>query len=124
MIRLAGVDLPQNKQLVIALTYIQGIGLKTSQEIIQSLKIDGNMRVRDIAEADVVKLRKLLENYTLEGDLRRSVAQSLKRLREIGAYRGMRHRRKLPVRGQRTHTNARTRRGKAIAVAGKKKVTK
>ncbi len=124
MIRLAGVDLPQNKRLVIALTYIQGIGLKTSQEIIQALKIDGNMRVRDIAEADVVKLRKLLENYTLEGDLRRSVTQSLKRLREIGSYRGTRHRRKLPVRGQRTHTNARTRRGKAIAVAGKKKVTK
>jgi small subunit ribosomal protein S13 len=124
MIRLAGVDLPQNKRLVIALTYVQGIGLKTSQEIIQALKIDGNMRVRDIAEADVVKLRKLLENYTLEGDLRRSVAQSLKRLREIGSYRGTRHRRKLPVRGQRTHTNARTRRGKAIAVAGKKKVTK
>lgn len=124
MIRLVGVDLPQNKRLVIALTYIQGIGLKTSQEIIQALKIDGNIRVRDIAEADVVKLRKLLENYTLEGDLRRSVAQSLKRLREIGSYRGTRHRRKLPVRGQRTHTNARTRRGKAIAVAGKKKVTK
>jgi len=124
MIRLSGVDLPQNKRLLIALTYIQGIGLKTSQEIIQTLKIDGNMRVRDIAEADVVKLRKLLENYTLEGDLRRSVAQSLKRLREIGSYRGTRHRRKLPVRGQRTHTNARTRRGKAIAVAGKKKVTK
>jgi len=124
MVRLVGVDLPQNKRLVIALTYIQGIGLKTSQEIIQALKIDGNMRVRDIAEADVVKLRKLLENYTLEGDLRRSVAQSLKRLREIGSYRGTRHRRKLPVRGQRTHTNARTRRGKAIAVAGKKKVTK
>ncbi|MDA8575677.1 30S ribosomal protein S13 [Candidatus Marinamargulisbacteria bacterium] len=124
MIRLVGVDLPQNKRLVIALTYVQGIGLKTSQEIIQALKIDGNMRVRDIAEADVVKLRKLLENYTLEGDLRRSVAQSLKRLREIGSYRGTRHRRKLPVRGQRTHTNARTRRGKAIAVAGKKKVTK
>ena len=124
MVRLVGVDLPQNKRLVIALTYIQGIGLKTSREIIQALKIDGNMRVRDIAEADVVKLRKLLENYTLEGDLRRSVAQSLKRLREIGSYRGTRHRRKLPVRGQRTHTNARTRRGKAIAVAGKKKVTK
>ena len=124
MVRLVGVDLPQNKRLVIALTYIQGIGLKTSQEIIQALKIDGNMRVRDIAEADVVKLRKLLENYTLEGDLRRSVAQSLKRLQEIGSYRGTRHRRKLPVRGQRTHTNARTRRGKAIAVAGKKKVTK
>ncbi|MDA0944976.1 MAG: 30S ribosomal protein S13 [bacterium] len=124
MVRLVGVDLPQNKRLVIALTYVQGIGLKTSQEIIQALKIDGNMRVRDIAEADVVKLRKLLENYTLEGDLRRSVAQSLKRLREIGSYRGTRHRRKLPVRGQRTHTNARTRRGKAIAVAGKKKVTK
>ncbi|MGA0242534.1 MAG: 30S ribosomal protein S13 [Candidatus Marinamargulisbacteria bacterium] len=124
MVRLVGVDLPQNKRLVIALTYIQGIGLKTSQEIIQALKIDGNMRVRDIAEADVVKLRKLLENYTLEGGLRRSVAQSLKRLREIGSYRGTRHRRKLPVRGQRTHTNARTRRGKAIAVAGKKKVTK
>ena len=124
MIRLVGVDLPQNKRLVIALTYIQGIGLKTSQEIIQTLKLDGNMRVRDIAEADVVKLRKLLENYTLEGDLRRSVTQSLKRLREIGSYRGTRHRRKLPVRGQRTHTNARTRRGKAIAVAGKKKVTK
>jgi len=121
MIRLVGVDLPQNKRLVIALTYIQGIGLKTSQEIIQTLKLDGNMRVRDIAEADVVKLRKLLENYTLEGDLRRSVAQSLKRLREIGSYRGARHRRKLPVRGQRTHTNARTKRGKKIAVAGKKK---
>lgn len=124
MIRLAGVDLPQNKRLVIALMYIQGVGLKTSKEIIQLLKIDGNTRVRDISEADVVKLRKLLENYTLEGDLRRFVAQSLKRLREIGSYRGTRHRRKLPARGQRTHTNARTRRGKAVAVAGKKKVTK
>ncbi|MBD97339.1 MAG: 30S ribosomal protein S13 [Candidatus Marinamargulisbacteria bacterium] len=124
MIRLAGVDLPQNKRLVIALMYIQGIGLKTSKEIIQLLKIDGNTRVRDISEVDVVKLRKLLENYTLEGDLRRFVAQSLKRLREIGSYRGTRHRRKLPARGQRTHTNARTRRGKAVAVAGKKKVTK
>ena len=124
MVRLVGVDLPQNKRLLIGLTYIQGIGLKTSQEIIQLLKLDANFRVRDISEADVVRLRKLLENYTLEGDLRRSVAQSLKRLREIGSYRGTQHRRKLPVRGQRTHTNARTRRGKAIAVAGKKKVTK
>ena len=124
MARLVGVDLPNNKIIEIALTYIQGIGLKSSQTILTKLKIKFNTRVKDLSEQQVVSLRNELQNYVLEGDLRRKVSQNIRRLAEIGSYKGMRHRRKLPVRGQRTHTNARTKRGKRIAVAGKKKVTK
>jgi small subunit ribosomal protein S13 len=122
--RLVGVDLPNNKIVEIALTYIQGVGLKSSHSILSKLKIDLNTRVKDLSENQIVSLRNELQNYVLEGDLRRNVSQNIRRLAEIGSYRGLRHRRKLPVRGQRTHTNARTKRGKRIAVAGKKKVTK
>lgn len=124
MARLVGVDLPNNKIVEIALTYIQGVGLKSSHSILSKLKIDLNTRVKDLSENQIVSLRNELQNYVLEGDLRRNVSQNIRRLAEIGSYRGLRHRRKLPVRGQRTHTNARTKRGKRIAVAGKKKVTK
>lgn len=124
MARLMGVDLPKNKKVEIALTYIQGIGRARSTEILEKLKIDPLLKVKDLAEADIVKLRDALANYVLEGDLRRQVAQNIKRLADIGCYKGQRHRRKLPVRGQRSHTNARTKRGRRIAVAGKKKVTK
>lgn len=124
MARLVGVDLPHNKIIEIALTYIQGIGLKSSQDILAKLKIDPTVRVKDLSEHQVVSIRNELQNYVLEGDLRRKVSQNIRRLGEIASYRGIRHKRKLPVRGQRTHTNARTKRGKRIAVAGKKKVTK
>ena len=124
MARLVGVDLPKNKRLEIALTYIQGIGLVTSQKILLKLELDSALRVRDLTEKQVVMLRNELMEYVLEGDLRRNISQDIRRLMEIGCYRGHRHKRKLPVRGQRTHTNARTKRGKRIAVAGKKKVTK
>lgn len=124
MARLSGVDLPSNKKVVIALTYIQGIGLKTSQQILDQLKISHHIKSRDLAEDEIVKLREVFSSLVLEGDLRRQVSQNIKRLIDIGSYKGQRHRRKLPVRGQRTHTNARTKRGKRIAVAGKKKVTK
>ncbi|MBH38208.1 30S ribosomal protein S13 [bacterium] len=124
MARLVGVDLKKEKRISIALTYIQGIGLKTAQKILSKLKIDENIRVKDLVESQIVQLRNELQTYVLEGDLRRQVSQNIRRLTEIGAYRGSRHKRKLPSRGQRTHTNARTKRGKRIAVAGKKKVTK
>lgn len=124
MARLVGVDLPSNKTVEIALTYIQGIGLKTSHNILNKLKISLSTRVKNLSEQQIVSLRNELQNYVLEGDLRRKVSQNIRRLGEIGCYRGVRHKRKLPVRGQRTHTNARTKRGKRIAVAGKKKVTK
>ena len=124
MARLVGVDLPSNKTVEIALTYIQGIGLKTSHNILNKLKISLSTRVKNLSEQQIVSLRNELQNYVLEGDLRRKVSQNIRRLGEIGCYRGVRHKRKLPVRGQRTYTNARTKRGKRIAVAGKKKVTK
>jgi len=122
--RLVGIDLPKTKRIVIALTYIQGIGLKTAESILFKLKIDINTRAADLSEKQIVDLRSELQQYVLEGDLRRSVSQNKRRLSEIGSYKGGRHKRNLPVRGQRTHTNARTKRGKKIAVAGKKKVTK
>jgi small subunit ribosomal protein S13 len=122
--RLSGIDLPKNKRLEVGLTYIFGIGLHTSQLILKKLDIDLNTRVKDLSEDEVVKLRNELREYVIEGDLRRRSSQDVKRLQEIGSYRGIRHKKKLPVRGQRTHTNARTKRGKRIAVAGKKKVTK
>ncbi len=123
-IRLSGVDLPVKKRIETALTYIFGVGLTTSQLILSSLKIDPNTRVRDLSEEEVVKLRDALREYVNEGDLRRQVHQNIDRLMKLGTYRGQRHRRKLPARGQRTKTNARTKRGKRIAIAGKKKATK
>lgn len=124
MARISGVDLPRNKRLEIALTYIFGVGLKRSQEILVRVKIDPETRVKDLSEEEIVKLRNVIREYVIEGDLRRQRQQDVKRLMEIASYRGTRHKRKLPCRGQRTHTNARTKRGKRIAIAGKKKVTK
>jgi small subunit ribosomal protein S13 len=122
--RLVGVDLSKNKRIEYALTSIYGIGLISSQEILKRAKIDFNTRVKDLSEESVVSLRNILKEYHVEGDLRREVTLNIKRLQEIVSYRGLRHKKKLPVRGQRTHTNARTRRGKKIAVAGKKKPTR
>ena len=124
MARLVGVDLHKEKRIVIALTYIQGIGSNTAKKILSKLRIDESVRVKDLVEQQIVQLRNELQNLVVEGDLRRQVSQNIRRLSEIGSYRGSRHKRKLPSRGQRTHTNARTKRGKRIAVAGKKKVTK
>ena len=125
MARIAGVDIPREKRLVIALTYIYGIGPTTAVEVCEAAEIDQSTRVRDLTEAEVSKLRRFIEtNLKVEGDLRREVAQNIKRKMEIGCYQGLRHRRGLPVRGQRTHTNARTRKGPKKTVAGKKKVRK
>ena len=122
MARIAGVDLPRDKRIEIALTYIFGIGLKTSQDLLKMTGINPDTRTRDLTEDEVVKLRDVIDkNYTIEGDLRREVALNIKRLTEIGCYRGMRHRRGLPVRGQRTKTNARTRKGPKKTIANKKK---
>ena len=125
MARIAGVDLPREKRLEVGLTYIFGIGKTRSQLICQELNIDMNTRVRDLTDSEVSKIRThIQQNLQVEGDLRREVQQNIKRKVEIGSYQGIRHRRGLPVRGQRTHTNARTRKGKRVAIAGKKKVTK
>jgi small subunit ribosomal protein S13 len=125
MARIAGVDLPREKRLEIALTYIFGIGQTRAYQICDNLEIDRGTKVRDLTEDEVVRIRRFLEqNFQVEGDLRRDVAQNIKRKVEIGSYQGVRHRRGLPVRGQRTHTNARTRKGRRTAIAGKKKVTK
>ena len=121
-VRLVGVDLPQSKRVEIALTYIYGIGLTTSKEILAATGIDPNTRVKDLTEEDLSKLRDYIQgNLKVEGDLHREVSQNVKRLMEIGCYRGLRHRRGLPVRGQRTHTNARTRKGPRKQIGGKKK---
>lgn len=125
MARIAGVDLPREKRLEIGLTYIYGIGLTTSQMLCDELKINPDTRIRDLNDGEVSQIRSYIQNnLQVEGDLRREVAQNIKRKIEIGSYQGIRHRRGLPVRGQRTHTNARTRKGKRVAIAGKKKVTK
>ena len=125
MARIAGVDLPREKRIEIGLTYIYGIGLTRSKEILARTGISADTRVKNLTEAEQSTLREAVEKtYKVEGDLRSEVGQNIKRLMDIGAYRGLRHRRGLPVRGQRTHTNARTRKGKAVAIAGKKKVTK
>ena len=124
MARLEGVDLPKNKRIIIALTYIHGIGPVYSDKILSKLKIDPSTRTKDLTEKNIVDLRAELQTFITEGDLKRVVSQNIRRLKEIGAYRGQRHAKSLPVRGQRTHTNARTKRGKKIAIAGKKKVTK
>ncbi len=121
-VRLVGVDLPQNKRVEIALTYIYGIGLTTSKQIIAATGIDPNTRVKDLTEDELSKLRDYIQgNLKVEGDLHREVSQNVKRLMEIGCYRGLRHRRGLPVRGQRTHTNARTRKGPRKQIGGKRK---
>jgi len=125
MARISGIDLPKDKRVEIGLTYIFGIGRSSAQEIIEKAGISADQRVRDLTDADVNKLRQVIEKeYRVEGALRTEVAMNIKRLMDIGSYRGIRHRRGLPVRGQRTHTNARTKKGPRRAIAGKKKVTK
>ena len=125
MARIAGVDLPRDKKVEIGLTYIYGIGRVTARRILTTAGVDASQRIRDLNDADVNKLRQEIErNYRVEGALRTEVAMNIKRLMDIGSYRGIRHRRGLPVRGQRTHTNARTKKGPRRAIAGKKKVTK
>ena len=122
MARLVGVDLPRDKRIEIGLTYIYGIGLTTSKKILAETGVDPDVRVRDLSEDDLAKIRDYINaNLTVEGDKHREVSQNVKRLMEIGCYRGLRHRRGLPVRGQRTHTNARTRKGPRKQIGGKKK---
>jgi small subunit ribosomal protein S13 len=123
--RIAGVNIPTNKRVAISLRYIFGIGPTKARQICEKLDIPDQRRVNQLSDQDVLKIRELIDReYRVEGDLRREVAMNIKRLMDLGCYRGLRHRRGLPVRGQRTHTNARTRKGKAVAIAGKKKVTK
>ena len=125
MARISGVNIPTNKKVHIALTYIYGIGKKISSDICKDASIDISKRVNELNDDELNKIREIIDNkITVEGDLRRKVSMDIKRLNDLGCYRGLRHRKKLPVRGQRTHTNARTRNGKAVAIAGKKKVTK
>jgi small subunit ribosomal protein S13 len=122
MARIAGVDLPRDKRVEVSLTYIYGVGRSTSREILERAEVDPNTRVRDLAETEVARLREIIDrNYRVEGDLRREVAMNIKRLQEIGCYRGIRHRKGLPVRGQRTRTNARQKRGARKTVAGKRR---
>jgi len=123
--RIAGVNIPTNKRVLIALTYIHGIGRAKAAEITTSLGIPAERRVNQLTDDEVLKIRELIDrDFQVEGDLRRAVAMNIKRLMDLGCYRGLRHRRGLPVHGQRTHTNARTRKGPAKPIAGKKKVTK
>jgi small subunit ribosomal protein S13 len=126
MARIAGVDLPLNKRVEIGLTYIFGIGRSTSNSILTTADVNANTRVKDLSEEEVSRIRKVIqENHKVEGDLRKETSMDIKRLMDIGSYRGQRHRRNLPVRGQRTHTNARTRKGpRKQTIAGKKKATK
>jgi len=121
MARIAGIDIPSDKRVVISLTYIYGIGLTSSQKILSVVGISEDLRVKDLSEEQLQSIRTEVAKYVVEGDLRREVQLNIKRLMEIGSYRGMRHRRGLPVRGQNTRTNARTRKGKPKAIAGKKK---
>ena len=125
MARIAGVDIPRDKRVEIALTYIYGIGKTSSQKILVETQVDPNIRVKDLDESELTRLREYIDrNYQVEGDLRREVNMNIKRLMEIGSYRGLRHRRNLPSRGQRTRTNARTLRGAKKTVAGKKRARK
>lgn len=125
MARIAGVDIPRDKRVEIALQYIYGIGSTTSKQVLTATRVNPDTRVRDLTEDEVARLREFIDrNYKVEGDLRREVDMNIKRLIEIGSYRGMRHRRNLPVHGQRTRTNARTRRGARKTVAGRKKAAK
>ena len=122
MARIAGVNLPTNKRVVIALQYIHGIGAKIAQEIMTKVNLPQERRVSQLTDAEVLQIREVIDHdYMVEGDLRREVAMNIKRLMDLGCYRGLRHRKGLPVRGQRTHTNARTRKGPARPIAGKKK---
>ena len=121
-VRIAGVNLPENKRVEIALTYIYGIGKPIAAEICAQLQIASTKRASQLSEPEIARIREIIErDYPVEGDLRRQVSMNIKQLVDMGCYRGIRHRKKLPVRGQRTHTNARTRKGKAVAIAGKKK---
>ena len=125
MARISGVNIPTNKNVHVALTYIYGIGSKIANDICVSSDIDSNKRISELNDDELNKIRDFIDNkLSVEGDLRRQISMDIKRLNDLGCYRGLRHRKKLPVRGQRTHTNARTRKGKAVAIAGKKKVTK
>lgn len=125
MARIAGVNIPTNKRVLISLRYIFGIGPQNAKDICEKLGIPAERRVNQLTDEEIGKLRETIDrDFRVEGDLRREVAMNIKRLMDMAAYRGLRHRRGLPVRGQRTHTNARTRKGKAVAIAGKKKVTK
>ncbi|WP_126172437.1 30S ribosomal protein S13 [Altericroceibacterium xinjiangense] len=122
MARIAGVNIPTNKRVIIALTYIHGIGPRAAKDIATKLNIDHARRVQDLTDQEVAQIREAIDSdYTVEGDLRRETAMNIKRLMDLACYRGLRHRKGLPVRGQRTHTNARTRKGKAKPIAGKKK---
>jgi small subunit ribosomal protein S13 len=123
--RIAGVNIPTQKRVEIGLRYIHGIGPNIAHQIVTQLGIDPTRRVSDLTESEIIQIRELIDrDYLVEGDLRRDVSMNIKRLMDLGCYRGLRHRKSLPVRGQRTHTNARTRKGPAKAIAGKKKVTK
>jgi small subunit ribosomal protein S13 len=123
--RIAGVNIPTNKRVLVSLRYIYGIGPSNAADICQKLSIPAARRVNQLTDDEVLRIRELIDReYRVEGDLRREVAMNIKRLIDLGCYRGLRHRKGLPTRGQRTHTNARTRKGKAVAIAGKKKVTK
>ena len=125
MARISGVNIPTGKKIHIALTYIFGIGSKIADDLCDQASIDKTKRVNQLNDDELNKIREIIEQkHVVEGDLRRKVSMDIKRLNDLGCYRGLRHRKKLPVRGQRTHTNARTRKGKAVAIAGKKKVTK
>ena len=122
MARIAGVNIPTNKRVVIALQYIHGIGSKNAEDIVQKVGIEDSRRVNQLTDAEVLQIRETIDrDYTVEGDLRREVSMNIKRLMDLACYRGLRHRKGLPVRGQRTHTNARTRKGPAKPIAGKKK---
>ena len=122
MARIAGVNIPTNKRVVIALTYIHGIGRTTAAKICETLGFPAERRVQDLTDQEVIQIRELIDrDHTVEGDLRRETSMNIKRLMDLASYRGLRHRKGLPVRGQRTHTNARTRKGKAKPIAGKKK---
>ena len=125
MARIAGVNIPTNKRVVVALQYIHGIGQKNAADIMQKTNIPQDRRVSQLTDAEVLQIREIIDrDYVVEGDLRRDVGQNIKRLMDLGCYRGLRHRKGLPVRGQRTHTNARTRKGPAKTIAGKKKETR
>jgi small subunit ribosomal protein S13 len=125
MARIAGVNIPTQKKLGVALTYIYGIGGKLSNDVCKKASVDGNTRVQDLSESEIKNIGGVISaSFMVEGDLRREISSNIKRLKDLGTYRGSRHRKNLPSRGQRTHTNARTKKGKAIAIAGKKKVTK
>lgn len=122
MARILGVDLPRNKKMFIAIRSLYGVGPKIGEEVLEKAGIDRETNSNDLNETQVNDIRKALESYSVEGDLRREIGLNIKRLKDLGCYRGIRHRRSLPCRGQRTHTNARTRKGKAVAIAGKKSI--